>query len=122
QDEEPWSFRRHLHEKFSTLWPRVLQDEKTYYSWNNIEFLVVGFGIGGALANTQADQHMRNWYQREIRSSTTMEFADVFKGLGNGAYTMPAMAFGWLGGKMLGDTPCGNTLLEWGQRGVAAAA
>jgi len=119
--EEPYTWRRHLGDDWHALWPEIKQDYRNYYSWRNAAWLAAGFGLGAALANTDVDQHIRNWYQDDVRSSGTDDFAHIAKGFGNGEYVIGMMTAGWLAGEMAYDTPCGDALSQWGLRGLRSA-
>jgi hypothetical protein len=115
----PRSFAERLHDDFSGLWPTLLCEEKHYYSLENLERMTVGVGIAAILANTQADVRIHRWYQHEVRSDISDDISAQFKKLGNGGYTIPAMAAGWIVGDWFGDYPAGGYLADWGQRSVA---
>jgi len=119
--EEPYTWRRHLGDDWHALWPEIKQDYRNYYSWRNAAWLAAGFGLGAALANTDVDQHIRDWYQDNVRSSGTDDFAHIAKGFGNGEYVIGMMTAGWLAGEMAYDTPCGDALSQWGLRGLRSA-
>jgi hypothetical protein len=119
--EEPYTWRRHLREDCHALWPEIKQDYKNYYSWHNGLLLASGFGVGAALANSNADQDIRNWYQDHVRSSGSDDFAHIAKKFGNGGYVVGMMGAGWLTGEMFYDTTAGDALSQWGLRGLRSA-
>jgi hypothetical protein len=120
-NDHPLTFREHFRDDLHELWPEILQDHRNYYSLENFGRLVVGFSVGAALANTDADQKIHSWYQRDVRSSGSDDFAHVAKKFGEGGYVLPAMMAGWLGGECFYDTRCGDTIDEWGQRSLRSA-
>ena len=103
------------------LWPEILQDHRNYYSLENFGRLVVGFSVGAALANTNADQKIHSWYQRDVRSNGSDDFSRIAKNFGEGGYVIPAMMAGWIGGECFYDTRCGDAIDEWGQRSLRSA-
>jgi hypothetical protein len=119
--DEPYTWRRHLREDCHALWPEIKDDYKNYYSWHNGLLLAAGFGVGAALANSNADQDIRNWYQDHVRSSGSDDVAHIAKKFGNGGYVIGMMGAGWLTGEMFYDTTAGDVLSQWGLRGLRSA-
>ena len=85
----PPTFGQRLRHDAGDLWHETLHDYKNYYSWQGLGFLSVGFGIGAIGANTELDQHIRNWYQNSVRSNTSNDIAKVAKMFGEGGYEAP---------------------------------
>jgi hypothetical protein len=115
------SFGEHFREDLSELWPEILQDHRNYYSLENFSRLACGFAVGAILANTDADQRIRDWYQRDVRSKESGRLSQVAKDFGNGLYVIPAVTVGWLAGEIEYDTIWGQTVGEWGQRTLRSA-
>ena len=115
------SFGQHFREDIHELWPEIRQDHANYYSLENFSRLACGFAVGAVLANTDADQKIRDWYQRDVRSKESGRLGLVAKGFGNGAYVIPAMTAGWLVGEVEYDTVWGQTIGEWGERSIRSA-
>jgi hypothetical protein len=119
--EEPYTWRRHFRDDWHALWPEIKDDYKNYYSWHNGLLLAAGFGVGAALANSNADQDIRNWYQDHVRSSGSDDAAKIAKKFGNGGYVIGMMGAGWLTGEVFYDTTAGDVLSQWGLRGLRSA-
>jgi len=117
-DANPPSYRARLREDLHEMWPEIRGDYKNYYSLENAVRLALGFGVGAALANTDVDQKIHDWYQNDVRSSGTDEFARIAKPFGNGEYVVGAITAGWLAGEVFYDHPAGDALSEWGQRSL----
>ena len=60
----------------------VRDDFSNYFSKKNISFLLSGFVIGGIVANTTLDQRIQDFYQREIRTTTTDSNLRFWKQMG----------------------------------------
>ncbi|HEY2759592.1 MAG TPA: GlsB/YeaQ/YmgE family stress response membrane protein, partial [Pirellulales bacterium] len=118
--DESMTRSQHFREDLKCLWPEIKGDYANYYSWRNAAMLAVGFGIAAPLANTDVDQKIRDWYQTDVRSSTSDNIAKVAKGFGTGAYVIPGIVAGWLAGEMFYDTTPGNWLDQWGNRTIRA--
>src|SRR5262249_55540769 len=65
-------------------WDKVRQDYelgkddyKNFYTWNNLVLVGLGIGVAAPLANTHADQGIRNWYQGHVRGESTDEVSDL---------------------------------------------
>ena len=72
-----------------TIWGAVKRDYVSFYSLGRLARLGVGFGVGAAMANTDFDQNVQDWYQDDIRSETTDKYSKVAKVFGEGKYLIP---------------------------------
>jgi hypothetical protein len=97
-------------------WSKVKCDHGLYYSADNALWLAGGLGLGAALANTDADQGIRDWYQGDLRSRASDDFARVAKCFGEGQYVFPTFAAAWAAGALCDETAPGTVLGEWGGR------
>ncbi|MGL4593909.1 MAG: phosphatase PAP2 family protein [Thermoguttaceae bacterium] len=68
---------------------RVFSDYKNLYNLDNALNFGVALSGGAILANTSMDQNFRNWYQKDVRSSGTNDFAKACKIFGEGSYMLP---------------------------------
>ncbi len=110
------SFGQRCRGDLGDLWHETVCDYKNYYSWKTLGVLGVGFGVGAIGANTDLDQHIRNWYQKSVRSNTSDDIAKVAKMFGEGGYEVPAAAAAWLVGEAFDDNRCCEVVGEWGDR------
>lgn len=100
----------------------ILQDYKHFYSVQELTKLALGMGVSGILANTSADQDFREWYQDEVRSSSTDDLSDAVEQVGDFVKVAPIL----IGASLLGecafikDTALGSTIGEWGRRSARA--
>jgi hypothetical protein len=97
-------------------WQRIKQDYRNYYSWDGLGYMVVGFGLGAAVANTNADHEMQEWWQEDVRTGTTDDFARWVKTFGEGYFVIGAGMSGWLVGEVFYDRPIPGVIGEWGGR------
>jgi hypothetical protein len=98
------------------LWHETVHDYGNYYSWKSLGVLGIGFGIGAIGANTEIDQRIRNWYQRDVRSTTSDDIAKIAKKFGEGGYEVPAAAAAWLVGEAFNENRYCGAIGDWGDR------
>jgi hypothetical protein len=95
------------------------EDYRHYYSLETLTGLAVGFGIAAPIANTSADQDIRHWYQRRVRTNTTDEFADAVNYPGQYWIAVPiALEMAALMGKLPDDYDTDGGFYEWSHRTV----
>ncbi len=70
-------------------WSTVQSDYGNFYSGERWRRVGVAFGVAGVMANTQADQEIRNGYQDHVRSAGTDHLAGIAKDFGEGMYVIP---------------------------------
>jgi hypothetical protein len=73
-------------------WCRIRSDYRNYYDCLTMRDLWLGVGGGAVLANTSLDDDFQGWYQRDVRSSGTDDFAAFWKTFGEGQIFIPAYA------------------------------
>ncbi len=100
----------------------VLEDYKNYYSPKNLAMLGLGLGASAALANTNADGEVREWYQDCIRNDTTDDLSEGLEYLGRGLVIVPCFAGAAILGKLTEETQVGSTIGEWGTRSLRTLA
>jgi len=72
-----------------TLKEAVIRDYQSFYTEERAFSLGIAFGLGGIVANTSADQSIRDWYQTNRRDSSTDNLSKVVKNFGEGKYMLP---------------------------------
>lgn len=96
-------------DRLCTMWQEakhnVWSDYRHYYSWTTFRDLGLALAIAAPIANTQVDQHFRDWYQRDVRSSESNHLADFWKPFGNGYIMLPGFAGLALAGRYFEDVP-----------------
>lgn len=97
-------------------------DYGNFYSWRTFRDLSIALGGAAVLANTQMDQHFRNWYQQDVRSPDTDRAAATCKTFGNGGLVIPIFAGMAVAGRLLDDWPVTDMLGEYGGRVTRAYA
>ncbi len=86
----------------------VRHDHRNYYSWVTLRDLGLAVGLAAPLANTSLDEDFQSWYQRDVRSSGTDDFARFWKTFGEGQIFIPAFAgIAFAGGLLEGLPLCG---------------
>ncbi len=113
---EPRGFREHLGDDLRCAARGAVQDHKNFYSLENFGLLAAGFGVGALVANTPADREIQDHYQSDFRSSSSDDFSEVFKPVGDGRCMFPALGGAWLAGELLYDTHLGDATGAWGER------
>ncbi len=73
-------------------WWRICEDHRHYYCCDTMRDLFCGVAGGAVLANTSLDGDFQSWYQHDVRSSGTDEFATFWKTFGEGQIFIPAYA------------------------------
>lgn len=73
-----------------SLMDTIGQDYSNFYA-NSDRWIRFGvaFGSMGVVANTAIDQNIQDWYQDDIRSQSTDDFAKIAKVFGEGTYLIP---------------------------------
>jgi hypothetical protein len=119
--EEPsrWAVIRHrFPDEVRGGWQHLKQDYRNFYSWDGLGMFVVGFGLGAAVANTNADREIQEWYQDDVRSNLSNDFARWGKIFGEGWFVVAVSGTGWAAGEVFYDRPVGSVLGEWGGRSL----
>ena len=101
----PGEFESRPPSKLGNLWQKVRTDHGNYYSWPGMRELLYGVAAGSLLANTSLDDDFQNWYQNDVRSSGTGNFAGFWNTFGEGQIFIPAFASLALVGGMFEDRP-----------------
>ena len=99
---------------------KLWTDHGNFYSWVTIRDLLLGMGAGGILANTSLDGDFQDWYQDDVRSLGTDDFAAFSKTFGDGQFVIPAVAGLALMGALCDYTPCGDLVEDFGCRSTRA--
>jgi hypothetical protein len=101
---------------------RMCLDFKHMYTGRHLGCLGLTIAAAYPLANTHADQGIRDWYQREVRSRHTEEWAEVANHLGEWQIVVPIFMGAWFIGDYFEDRPCLGAVGEWGGRTMRALA
>src|SRR5262245_12199117 len=97
-------------------------DYRNYYSGENLAELGLGIVAAAPLANTHADQAVRDWYQQDVRSRATDQVARVVKHAGEPWVTVPVYLVAELAERVADDATVDAAVGEWGSRGLRAMA
>lgn len=108
-------------DQFHRLW----NDAKNFYATDNL--LCVGLVVAAAapMANTHADQGIRNWYQAQAsvgQSGGADRLADVGKTFGEYWYTVPALMAMSFSGHLFPEHALLSPVGEFGDRSLRAMA
>jgi hypothetical protein len=96
----------------------VGRDLRHYYWGRPLAVLGLSVALAAPLANTHADQGIRDWYQQHVRSRQTDEWARVGKAFGNHWITVPALVGGLMLGNYFDSTEAGGLARDWGSRSL----
>jgi len=91
----------------------VCQDHAEFYGLDHVPEALLAVGIGAILANTSADESIRDEYQDDVRSRVTDRWATVAKTLGEGKYVLPGLAVAWLADRLVLQHLCDSPLGDW---------
>jgi len=96
-------------------------DYINFYSGRSLLWLGAGVGVAAILANTKIDQHFQNWYQDDVRSSTSDHLYDDIKWLGNGGVMVPVwVSTGLLLTPLEEYSPLAHAVGMWGRKSTRA--
>jgi hypothetical protein len=95
------------------------EDYRNYYTWGTMAGLAAGFAVAAPLANTSADQDVRHWYQKRVRSETTDEWANVMNYAGQFWVAVPVcLEAAALYGKTDENYTNDGGIYEWSNRSL----
>lgn len=100
----------------------LLEDYRRFYSWKPLGRVGLGLGAAAIFANTSLDQDIRNWYQADVRSENSDDFAHIVKPVGNWKYVTPLYAVLTIVRRSRADINDAGPLEEWGERCLRAIA
>jgi hypothetical protein len=83
----------------------IWTDHTYYYSWTTFRDLALGLAIAAPVANTNVDEHFRDWYRREVRSPGTDKLSTFWKPFGNGYIVAPGFVGLALVGRYFENVP-----------------
>jgi hypothetical protein len=109
---------------FGEMWHnaklKVCTDHRNYYSRRTMAGLAYGLVLGSVLANTSMDQDVQDWYQQDVRSTDTDNFAKFWKTFGEGQIFIPGYACLAVAGTMLQDWPVAGPVGDFACRTTRA--
>ncbi len=74
---------------FRSIGSTIASDYSNFYSKESLTRLGIGFLAMGLVANTEIDDNIHEWYQDDVRNSTTEDLAENAKFFGEGIYIIP---------------------------------
>jgi hypothetical protein len=102
---------------------RLVRDYENFYLSENLLYVGVAVAIAAPLANTNADQAIRNWYQRGAgQANAANSTAEVFRAFGDYQYAIPVYATLAFGEYLFPECAAVNTLGDFGWRSLRAMA
>ena len=96
----------------------IYEDYRNFYAVENLEYLAIGIGIAGVLANTSIDGEVQGWDQGSLRDGDTDNFSRAVKPFGDGEITVPVYLGAAIFGELTKDIEAGSTTGEWGKRSL----
>jgi len=96
----------------------VYEDYRNFYAIENLEYLAIGIGIAGVLANTSIDGEIQGWDQGSLRDGDSDNFSREVKPFGDGKRTVPVYLGAAILGELTKDIKAGSTTGEWGERSL----
>ena len=78
--------------------------------------LAAGFSVGAIMANSSIDNDVEEWYQKDVRSSSTDDSAKIAKIFGEGKYLIPLTALSASLPFIADDSALGI----WGEKSIRA--
>lgn len=113
--------RTEMTEKRVPLMERLAKDQWRFYSTENAIPMVLVFGAGAAVANTQLDNQIQRHFRSSVLGASTDEWFEKLhasKELGNGRYTLPVFGAAWLAKEWIDGPPAVETFGTWGERSM----
>jgi hypothetical protein len=98
----------------------IYEDYRNFYAVENLEYLAIGIGIAGVLANTSIDGEVQGWDQGSLRDGDTDNFSRAVKPFGDGRITVPVYLGAAILGELTKDIRLGSATGEWGERSLRA--
>ncbi len=103
------------------LFARILTDHQNFYSPESLTLLGAGLVVGGAMANSSADQSLQHAAQSAVRNANSDDWFESLHGskeVGDGVYTLPIFASAWAVGEVIPDSKIAKTSGLWGERSL----
>jgi len=97
---------------------KVVCDFKHMYWGKNLVCMGVALAAAAPLANTHADQGIRDWYVERLKTSSGDGWASVAYQMGKHFNVIPVYAIVGGVGLMFPDTWVGSTAFTWGERSL----
>lgn len=119
-DECDRSIRGRLYGVCCGVRENIFEDYCNYYDRGTMAKLAYGLVLGSVLANTSMDQDVQDWYQDDVRSADTDNFAQFWKTFGEGQIFIPAFACLAFAGRMTADWPLLGTAGQFSARTTRA--
>jgi hypothetical protein len=98
----------------------VRSDFINFFSWHGLGELTIATGVAASFANTTVDQNFRNWYQNNVRSTTSDNISKVCKNFGEGGIMIPTVIGLDILGRYFDDDPTMALIGEFGDRSARA--
>lgn len=98
----------------------IYEDYRNFYAIENLEYLALGIGMAGVLANTSIDGEIQGWNQGSLRNEDTDDLSATVKPFGDGRRTVPVYLGAAVLGELTGGTKVGSAAGEWGKRSLRA--
>ena len=96
----------------------VYEDYRNFYAIENLEYLAIGIGIAGVLANTSIDGEIQGWDQGSLRDGDSDNFSRAVRQFGDGRITVPVYLGAAILGELTKDIKAGSTTGEWRERSL----
>ena len=108
--------RPDLRSRLDLFASEVVSDYRHFYSCMGLAELAGGIGVNAVLANTYLDVRFRDWYQDNVRSPGTDDFARSCKTFGEGGIMFPAFIGLAVVGNLFDDNPFMAVVGDYGSR------
>lgn len=99
---------------------KIQRDFVHQYTGKSLRCLGLTLAITAPLANSEADENFRHWYQRNVRSRQTNEWAKAGNRLGEHWLTVPVFVGAAAVGALFDDFGPTHCVGDWGKRSIRA--
>ena len=95
---------------------QIRTDHRNFYSTQSLSIAATVFAAGAVVANTDADQEIRDWYQDDVRCDGTDDVASVVTKFGDGYLMLPALGIALAAGEIMDEQPHASAVGNWAER------
>lgn len=116
------SWLEHYRAEFWDDVHRMKHDFRHMYTGRNLCCLGLTVAAMYPIANTHADQGIRDWYQHRVKHPGYQDWTDVGNKFGEWQFTIPIYLGAWAAGSLFDERPGLSVVGEWGERTMRGLA
>lgn len=101
---------------------RMKRDFRHMYTGKHLACLGLTVAAMHPIANTHADQGIRDWYQHHVKRPGYQDWTDVGNKFGEWQFTIPIYLGAWAAGSLFDERPGLSVVGQWGERTMRGLA